>query len=142
MLSSIQNQTVTNYPAFTQLSRDMDNNMEDHQSSTFIPSGQSLGSCPSSSQPIACPLHSFQDYEEMAMYEEEKMYYESKTWSMYSRITEARQKQQQQEQQRRTGPNENNYEFLSNRDRSASTDSMDEEKDFSSFEEEIFHIEI
>uniref|UniRef100_A0A7S3PVW0 Uncharacterized protein n=1 Tax=Chaetoceros debilis TaxID=122233 RepID=A0A7S3PVW0_9STRA len=137
MLSNIQNHTVASYPAFTNLSRDIDNNMEDHQS-TYIPSGQGLGSCPPSSRPIACPLHSFQDYEEMAMYEEEKMYYDSKTWSMYSRITEARQKQQ--EQQSRTGPNENNCKILS-RARTAGTDSM-EEKDFSSFEEEIFHIEI
>eukprot|EP01083_Nonionella_stella_P093197 261035_1 len=135
MLSNIQNHTVANYPAFTNLSRDIDNNMDQ---STYIPSGQGQGSCSPSSQPIACPLHSFQDYEEMAMYEEEKMYYDSKTWSMYSRITEARQKQQ--EQQSRTGPNENNCKILS-RARSTSTDSM-EEKDFSSFEEEIFHIEI
>lgn len=70
------------------------------------------------------------------MYEEEKMYYDSKTWSMYSRITEARQKQQQN----RTGPNENNNKIFP-RVRTSSTDSMAEE-DTSVFEEEIFHMEI
>lgn len=43
-----------------------------------------------SSQPISCPMMSYEHHEEMVIHEQEKTYYDSRTWHMYQRIVDAR----------------------------------------------------
>eukprot|EP00553_Chaetoceros_curvisetus_P003039 CAMPEP_0204633968 /NCGR_PEP_ID=MMETSP0717-20131115/28189_1 /ASSEMBLY_ACC=CAM_ASM_000666 /TAXON_ID=230516 /ORGANISM="Chaetoceros curvisetus" /LENGTH=142 /DNA_ID=CAMNT_0051652261 /DNA_START=60 /DNA_END=488 /DNA_ORIENTATION=- len=43
-----------------------------------------------SSQPISCPIMSYEHHEEMVIHEQEKTYYNSRTWHMYRRIVDAR----------------------------------------------------
>lgn len=91
------------------------------------------------SQPIACPLSSSQHDEDMMSYEEEKIYYNALTWTMYSRIMRSRQSVQQQLTQKGTTTHK-----VTPRSKTESIvpDNMDEEEESNTMAEEIFYIEI
>ena len=115
----------------------------DHEDSAYVlRTEQDLVSSSLPSQPIACPLCSSQDHEDMMVYEVEKMYYNTMTWAMYSRIMKSRQKKQWQILPTQKGGT-NQKETPRSRSTSIDIESSEDmhEKDIS-MEEEIFHIEL
>ena len=113
----------------------------DHDCAYSSRTAQGFASSSLPSQPIACPLSSSKDYENMMVYEEEKIYYNTMTWTMYSRIMKSRQKKQRQLLVTQKGTNRK----VTPRSRDTSIDlesSTDVEEEHNSMEEEMFHIEI